>query len=133
MARNKFNARGSYWCLVCDVPAARIIKGRLACYHFPEHPVEYFDSQRELARYHELRLLERIGEISALTVKPLYVFEVKGQVVGKWKLDFAYLKKGEINETVEDVKGYNAKAVKQVFDLKSNLMKALYGITVEVV
>jgi len=127
---NKFKARGSYWCLTCNADPTICHPGedRKA---WRDHDTVWFDSKKEAARYHELRLLEMAGEISALTVKPVYLFEVQGVVVGKWKLDFCYLEKGAIKETVEDVKGFMNSPQKQVFDLKCNLMKAIYGLEVK--
>lgn len=70
-----------------------------------------FDSQREAARYGELRLLESAGEIRDLVIHPRYVLQerFKDAHSGKWirqvtyTPDFAYVENGR--KVVEDVKG----------------------------
>ena len=68
-----------------------------------------FDSTVERDRYLHLRILERIGHISALELQPVYELQ-EGYVrhgkkiqAEKYKGDFRYIKSGEI--VVEDVKG----------------------------
>ena len=48
-----------------------------------------FDSKREAARYQELRLLERAGEITALRVQPRYPLAVNGVPICAYVGDFA--------------------------------------------
>ena len=75
-----------------------------------------FDSQREAARYRELRLLERAGEITDLRLQvPFYLWAgVPGEVPRavqlpkrfQWRADFVYREVGSGAEVVEDAKGW---------------------------
>ena len=68
-----------------------------------------FDSQREAARYGELLLLQKAGEISGLEVHPALVlqqaFAYRGKHVRaiKYEADFSYIEDGTL--VYEDVKG----------------------------
>lgn len=93
---------------------------------------EVFDSKGELARWEELRLLERAGEISGLRRQveyPLVVGQVK---VGTYVADFIYTKRERYSWgyalplVVEDFKGVRTPA----YRLKKKLMLALYGIEI---
>jgi len=96
----------------------------------------WFDSKRELARWRELQLLERAGEITGLQRQVKYPFncntviinnkEIKlpYQVFRFYKADFVYLKK--FKEIVEDCKGMRTAAYKR----QKLLMKLVYGIEI---
>ena len=113
-----------------------------------------FDSQREAARYQELKLLERAGRITDLQTQVKYVliptqraasFEVykSGPNKGRRKpgkvlececsyiADFVYTQDGET--VVEDVKGYRdpASAGYAKFVIKRKLMLERYGIRIK--
>jgi hypothetical protein len=105
--------------------------------------VEYdgykFDSIREFERYQELRLLERAGEVTNLTVQPRFFLkcgdtEIKirsdrypnGRRVSYYG-DFQYDEKGET--MVEDVKGQDT----PVSRLKRAIVEAQYGVRVKIV
>lgn len=113
-----------------------------------------FDSQREAARYQQLKLLERAGRITALQTQVKYVliptqraasFEVykSGPNKGRRKpgkvlececsyiADFVYNQDGET--VVEDVKGYRdpASAGYAKFVIKRKLMLERYGIRIK--
>ncbi len=86
-----------------------------------------FDSKREGERYQELRLLEKAGQISELTVHPRYMV-AEGQrdmhlrpiyYIG----DFEYREGEQI--ICEDVKGGKATQT-AVFKLKAKLFKMRY-------
>lgn len=86
-----------------------------------------FDSKREAARYKELQLLERAGEISGLerqvSFELLPPFTHKGRKVRgiQYRADFTYTtKEGEY--IVEDVKGVRTQAYK----LKKKLFEFRY-------
>ncbi len=82
-----------------------------------------FDSKGELARWEELRLLERAGEVSELRRQVRYDLAVEGVKVGTYVADFSYLDhKGR--HVVEDFKGVRT----PVYRLKKKLMLAIYGI-----
>jgi hypothetical protein len=83
-------------------------------------------------------MLERIDEIAELEVHPCIKIEVDGSLICKYNPDFRY--KDRYGKTVvEDVKGNwkNQKAFKstanwQIFRLKCKMLKAIYGIEVQV-
>lgn len=75
-----------------------------------------FDSLKEGARYQELKLLKKAGEIEALTLQPrfLLVEAFKHQYNGKiqkmeYIADFMYYDTKEKRMIVEDVKGVRTK------------------------
>lgn len=102
-----------------------------------------FASKREAARYQELRLLERAGQIVGLRCQVRYACEVNGQHVCDYVADFVY---DEWQETrlrhepggdydgisrrrvtvVEDTKGVRT----PVYRLKKRLLKAIHGIEI---
>jgi hypothetical protein len=67
-----------------------------------------FDSKAEAARYMELRLMERAGEIAALRVHPRYEILPRegGERARHYTPDFEYREGGKV--VVEDVKGGRA-------------------------
>ena len=96
-----------------------------------------FDSKKEAARYQELKLMERAGEIRGLVLQPTFVINVEGKKICSYKADFRYelLVRGrdglrDPNRTytnvVEDVKGVKT----PVYRLKKKLVKACHGIDV---
>lgn len=87
-----------------------------------------FHSKREGARYSELRLLEKAGEIRGLQLQPPFIMSVNGIEICKYKADFAYWRGEE--RIVEDVKG----AIPRDFRLISKLFRALFpGQRLEIV
>jgi len=84
-----------------------------------------FDSKAEYARYQELVLLERAGEISKLRVHVKYPIIVNGKLVCNYIADFTYFEGGR--EKVEDVKGVRTAA----YRIKAKLMQASLGITIQ--
>lgn len=95
-----------------------------------------FHSKREAARYRELALLVKAGEISQLLLQPRYGLWIKpfvredvvpGELLlaGQYVGDFQYVTKaGE--KVVEDVKGMKT----PVYRLKKRIMEALYGFVI---
>ena len=92
-----------------------------------------FDSIHEAARWKELRLLERAGEIKCLSR------QVKFELIPKMKTrtgktvqgesyiaDFVYLDK-EGRQVIEDAKGYKT----AVYKIKRKQMLWLYGIEIQ--
>ena len=71
-----------------------------------------FDSKIEAARYSQLRILEKAGEIKQLELQPKFIIQqnckiklndkVKTQLMIKYIADFKYIENGKI--IVEDVK-----------------------------
>lgn len=85
-----------------------------------------FDSQREYRRWCELKLLEKVGEISDLKR------QVKFELIPKmgrdratyFVADFEYMANG--NRVVEDSKGYR----NRLYLLKRKMMKRVHGIII---
>ena len=88
----------------------------------------FFDSLAEAKHYSELRLLERAGEISELTVHPRYPITINHQLVCIVELDFSYRDKQGLPHT-DDVKGFDTALSK----LKRKMVCAAHGIEVNIV
>lgn len=96
---------------------------------------EHFDSMKEAARYQELKLLERAGEIRELKRQVPFVLipvqkDDKGKVIErelKYIADFTYIEKGKLVRTVEDVKGLRT----EVYKIKRKLMLYRNGIRIK--
>lgn len=63
-----------------------------------------FASKAEGARYVELRLLEKAGEIRDLVLQPRFKLHVGGVLIGTYVADFVY-EDAAGTRVVEDVKG----------------------------
>ena len=87
-----------------------------------------FDSKAEAARWQELQLLERAGEITELERQVEYelIPKQKGERAVKYIADFRY-KDHEGETVVEDVKGYKGNPV---WIIKRKLMLRVHGIRV---
>ena len=104
-----------------------------------------FASKLEAGRYRELKLLEKAGAITNLTVHPKFKIEINGEHICDAIMDFSYLKSGDgqaplgVNDlggihfkkdvVVEDTKGHDLPISK----LKRKLIRAVHGIEVEVI
>ena len=86
-----------------------------------------FDSKREAARWQELRLMERAGEISDLRRQVRYelVPKLPGERPVDYIADFVYRDK-DGNNVVEDVKGVRT----PVYVIKRKLMLWRHGIRI---
>lgn len=89
-----------------------------------------FDSQKEAARFDELMLMLRAGNISELRLQPEFTIQEafttpQGERIRaiRYRADFQYVQDGQT--VVEDVKGFRTKD----YELKKKLM-AGKGITV---
>lgn len=113
---------------------------------------ETYASQKEYARWCELKLLERAGEISFLKKQVEFVlipghyehFERYSKKTGKrlkdgkrcieqgcsYIADFVYTDK-DGHVVVEDTKGYKKGATYEVFVIKRKLMLDIYGIRIQ--
>jgi len=92
-----------------------------------------FDSKRERDYYCELKIREKAGEISVLEVHPTWAIHVNYMHVCQYTADFSFyddLKNGHWR--VVDIKS-EPTAKKRDFVIVRKLMKACYGIDVEVV
>lgn len=98
-----------------------------------------FDSKREGARYQELRLLERAGEIQDLELQPEFLLYAGCELsiypdrdplkLGVYRADFRYIETRTGEVVVEDVKGYDVPLGKW----KRRMAEAIYGVAVRVV
>lgn len=86
-----------------------------------------FASKKEAKRYSELKLLERAGEISGLTLQPVYILLVNGVRVGRYTPDFLYHELAKKNYSaksklvVEECKGFKVRD----YVLRRNVFRAL--------
>ena len=85
-----------------------------------------FASKAEARRFAELKLLERAGLISSLTLQPKFPIVVNGTKVTTYIADFQYTEKGRV--VIEDVK--STSTITPVYRLKKKLLKASLGLTV---
>jgi gamma-glutamylcyclotransferase (GGCT)/AIG2-like uncharacterized protein YtfP len=85
-----------------------------------------FDSKREAARYGELLLRARIGEIEAIETQPRYPIVVEGKKIATYVADFRYRLRATGETVVEDVKGVRT----AVYRIKKKLVEALYEIEI---
>lgn len=90
----------------------------------------WFDSQREAARWCELKLLERAGEIRNLSRQIEFVLAPAVKIGGRMKpalryfADFAYHDK--TGPVIEDAKGHKT----DVYKIKRHLMATVHGILI---
>ena len=85
-----------------------------------------FPSKKEARRFAELKLLERAGKISRLTLQPSYTFTHNGVEICRYVADFQYFDNDRNCPVTEDSKGVKTPA----YIIKSKLLKAFYGIEV---
>lgn len=83
-----------------------------------------FHGKGEAKRYHELRLLERAGEISALNRQVTFPLTVNGVRICDYVADFSYVRQGVL--FVEDFKGVRTAE----YRLKKKLMRAVHGVEI---
>ena len=91
-----------------------------------------FDSQKELTRYYELKLLERAGEITALERQKDFTLIDKSRWGRKivYRADFVYYKDNQL--VVEDTKSVITKQM-PLFKLKARLFAERYGFEIKIV
>lgn len=85
-----------------------------------------FASKREAKRYHDLKMMERGGEIVGLELQPKYPLIVNKHKLGAYYGDFRYRDTATGDLIVEDVKGVRT----PLYRLKAKLVKALYGVEI---
>jgi hypothetical protein len=83
-----------------------------------------FDSKREAARFCELKLLLRAGQIHNLELQPEFHFKLDGTKIFTYRADFTYFEDGE--RVVEDCKGFAT----PVYRLKKKLIEHQHNITI---
>ena len=82
-----------------------------------------FDSKAEARRYSQLKILERAGEISGLTLQPQFPVTLNGKDICRYIADFAYFT--DHARVVEDVKS-DFTAKNPIYRLKKKLVEAAY-------
>jgi hypothetical protein len=97
-----------------------------------------FDSQREAARYGELKLLAQAGRISSIEIHPGFPLIVKElyreggpeilHTVGMFHADFKYRDHRLGAWIVEDVKSTPTKT--EAYRLRKRIVEAVHGITI---
>lgn len=88
-----------------------------------------FDSKAEARFYADLKNRERAGEVSDIDRQREYDLMVNGVLIARYRADFVFFDRVARARRVVDVKGVATPA----FRLKAKLMKACFGIDVEVV
>lgn len=92
-----------------------------------------FDSQKECARYAELRVLEHAGEIKDLERQVEYRMDIRDVHVCSFFADFRYYEKGKGAGVwiliVEDVKSPITRK-NPTYRIKAKLLRGIYGIKV---
>ena len=89
-----------------------------------------FDSAKEAARWRELKLVEKAGDISGLCrqVRFMLVPSQKGELPLTYVADFVYFLRGKLPDVViEDVKGMRTRAYLD----RRKLMLHQYGIVIK--
>lgn len=99
-----------------------------------------FDSLREANRYAQLKLLQRVKQVSDLQVHMLFALNVRGIEIAVYEADFVYIEVRTGKKVVEDVKphfrterakkAYHATAAYRLFSIKKRLMLAINKIEV---
>lgn len=91
---------------------------------------QWFDSKKEAARYQELKLLQRAGEIEDLQLQKRYQIIPKcgKERAAHYTADFVYRDTRTGHIVVEDVKSKATKT--QAYVLRRKLMAWQYGIEI---
>lgn len=91
-----------------------------------------FDSAKEAARYRDLKLMQRAGEIRGLQLQVEYELIPKqaGERACNYIADFVYQDVRTGETVVEDVKGCKKGAAYSIFTIKRKLMLWRYGIKI---
>lgn len=90
-----------------------------------------FQSEWELKRWGQLKMLLLGNEISQLTRQVEHIIQVNGISVAKYISDFEYLDKSGA-KVVEDTKSVATESL-EAFRIKKALMKVVYNIDVKVI
>lgn len=88
-----------------------------------------FDSKREAEHWSLLKVREKAGEITKLERQAKYSLDVNGVHICNYIADMVYFDNTDGRTHVVDVKGH----VTPEFKLKAKIMKAIYGIEIEIV
>ena len=117
-------------CKSCEV--WHVAKKPDHCDHCGFNDFYYFASKFEAARYAELRLMEKTGQITDLKTQVPFPIKVNGVDICKYIADFTYTNVNTGVKVVEDTKGHE-KAVTDLFKIKRKLIGALYGLDIKLI
>lgn len=90
-----------------------------------------FDSKVEAKYWSHLKLRERVGEVYGIVRQKEFVIELGGKRICALKVDFWFYDQRTRGMRAVDIKGGPTDT--QVFRLKAKLVKAMYGVEVEIV
>lgn len=93
-----------------------------------ENGVKSFHSKLEADRFHELRIMEKAGEIRDLDTQTVFRLAVNGVHITKYLADFTYYTKNG-RYVVEDTKSPASRT--PAYMMKKRLMKAVHGIEIQ--
>lgn len=85
-----------------------------------------FDSEKEAARYGELKMLRKAGEIGLIELQVEFELNKGGEFSYKYVADFVYLIMETGEKVFEDCKGFRTVEYKK----KRRLMFKIYGIKI---
>ncbi|WP_426126291.1 DUF1064 domain-containing protein [Pararhizobium sp. PWRC1-1] len=88
-----------------------------------------FDSKAEATYYAALKLREKANEVTDIEVQRWYDLIVNGVLVARYRADFVFFDRICCARRIVDTKG----VVTRDFRVKQKLMKACFGIDVEVI
>lgn len=92
-----------------------------------------FDSKDEATHYDKLVHRQALGLISGLRRQVTFVLDVNGVRISSYRADYVYYDVEAKQDVVEDFKSAYLLKIDRAFAMKRKLMKALYGIDVNVV
>jgi hypothetical protein len=92
---------------------------------------ESYDSKIEAEFHHHLKLRERIGEVYGIVRQKQFVIELGGTRICSLKVDYWFYDRRTRGMRAVDIKGGVSDT--QVFRLKAKLVKAMFGVEVEIV
>ena len=130
------------WIKTHDTVSGTKVNTRPSTNKYQAHAVRVdgilFDSQREAARYGELKLLAQAGRISSIEIHPGFPLIVKElfrdggpeilHTVGMFHADFKYRDHRLGAWIVEDVKSQPTKT--EAYKLRKKIVEAVHGITI---
>ena len=88
-----------------------------------------FQSKAEARYYSQLKLREKAGEVYGVELQKPFVITINGILICTYRCDFSFYDHKEDRVRVIDVKGFST----PVFKLKAKMVKAQYGVTIEVI
>lgn len=130
--RNKYSAKGGYFCSNCAAPLPRPTKPSdkaKTCRYCHEGTPVFFGSKREHSHFVKLLHDQKHGLISDIELQPRFDIIVNDKNIGRYRADFKFFDKRKQTDRIQDVKGM----VTRDGELRRKIVEALYGVTVEMV